>query len=80
MLGLSYIMPMFEGLNELIKFSLSRKCFVCFVIVKLCQVDLHCWYNDPYNAYLNDVFHGYQNLLNETFNVAMHERAPDLNT
>jgi hypothetical protein len=61
MLGLSCIMPMLKRLNELIKFSQSRECFVCdFVIdVKLCQVDLYCWYNDPQNAYLNDVFHGY---------------------
>ncbi len=81
MSGLSCIMPMFERLNELIKFSQSRECFVCdfFAIVKLCQVDLYCWYNDPYNAYLNDVFHGYWNLLNETFNVVVHEWALDLN-
>jgi len=47
--------------------------------MKLCQVDLYCWYNEPQNAYLSDVFHGYQNLLNETFGVVVHEWAPNLN-
>jgi hypothetical protein len=28
-LGLSCLMPMLEGLNEFIKFSQSRQCFVC---------------------------------------------------
>jgi hypothetical protein len=75
-------MPMFERLNELIKFSLSWECFVCdfVIIVKLCQIDLYYWYNDPQNAYLNDVLHGYWNLLNETYDVVVHEWAPNLDT
>jgi hypothetical protein len=40
---------------------------------------LYCWYNDPQNAYLSDVFHGYQKLLNEIFDVLVHEWALDLN-
>jgi hypothetical protein len=81
MLGLSCIMPMLEGLNELMKFSESHECFVCdFVVaIKLCHTNLYYWYNDPDNAYLSDVFHGYRNLLNETSNVVVHEWAPDLN-
>ncbi len=50
------------------------------LLLKLCQVDLYHWYNDPHNAYLSDVFHGYQNLLNETFDVVVHEWVTDLNT
>ncbi len=50
------------------------------LLLKLCQVDLYYWYNDPQNAYLSDVFHGYQNLLNETFDMVVHEWAIDLNT
>jgi hypothetical protein len=82
MLGFSCIMPMFEGLNELIKFSQSQKCFVCDFVaaVKICQTYVYCWSNDPQNAYLSNVFHGYQNLFNETFNVVVHEWAFDLNT
>ncbi len=48
--------------------------------LKLCKVDLHYWYNDPQNAYLSDVFHGYQNLLNEAFDVVVLECAINLNT
>ncbi len=68
-------MPMFEGLNELMKFSQSQECFVCdfVVVMKLCQTNLYYMYNDPHNAYLNDVFHGYRNLLDETSDVMMHE-------
>ncbi len=42
MLGLSSLMPMLEGLNELIKFSQSQQCLVCdFVFaMKLCQANL----------------------------------------
>jgi hypothetical protein len=82
MLGLSCIMPMLEGLNELMKFSRSQECFVCDFVVavkQLCHADLYYWYSDPHNAYLSDVFHGYRNLLNETSNVVVHEWAPDLN-
>jgi len=37
MFGLSCIVPLFEGLNELIKFSSSWQCLVCdfVVVVKL---------------------------------------------
>jgi hypothetical protein len=53
MMGLSCIMPMLEGLNELI----NLECFVCdfVVVVKLCQVDLYCWYNDPQNKWAPDL-------------------------
>jgi hypothetical protein len=42
MLGLSCLMPMPKGLNELIKFSQSQQCLICdFVFaVKLCQANL----------------------------------------
>lgn len=81
MLSLSCIMPMLEGLNELMKFSQSQECFVCYFVValKLCQANLYYQYNEPHNAYLSDVFHGYWNLLNETSNVVVHEWAPNLN-
>jgi hypothetical protein len=54
-------MPLFMGLNELIKFSKSRQCFVCDFVVamKLCHVDLYYWYIEPQNAYMGDVFNGY---------------------
>jgi hypothetical protein len=79
-LALSCIMPMLEGLNELMKFSQSQKCFVCdfVVVMKLCQTNLYYQYNDPHNAYLSDAFHRYRNLLNETSNVVVHEWAPNL--
>ncbi len=72
------IMFMLEGLNELIKFSQSQFCFVCdfVVVIKFCQVNLHHQYNDLRDAYMNDVFNGYRNLLNGTSNVMVHEWAP----
>jgi hypothetical protein len=38
MFRFSCIMPLFKGLNKLIKFSLTWQCFVCdfVVVVKLC--------------------------------------------
>jgi hypothetical protein len=47
--------------------------------MKLCQAYLYYWYNDPQNAYMSDVFHGYQKKLNETFDVVVHEWALNLN-
>jgi len=41
--------------------------------------NLYYWYNDPQNAYLSDVFHDYQNKLNEIFDVVVHEWALNLN-
>jgi len=37
------------------------------------------WYNDPQIVYMNDEFNGYQNLLNGTLDVMVHERVFDLN-
>ncbi len=48
--------------------------------MKLCQIDFYCWYNDPPTTYMNDVFHGYWNLLNIMSNVVVHESTPILNT
>jgi hypothetical protein len=81
MFGFSYIMPLLVGLNELIKFSKSRQCFVCDFVVamKLCHVDLYYWYTNPQNAYMGDVINGYRNLLNGTSDVVVHEWASDLN-
>jgi len=61
MFGFSCFMPTFKRLNELIKFSQSWQCLVCdFVFVmKLCQIDLYCWHNDPQTTSVDDVFHGY---------------------
>jgi len=72
------IMFMLEGLNELIKFSQSQYCFVCdfVVVIKFYQVNLHHQYNDLQDAYMNNVFNGYRNLLNGTSNVMVHEWAP----
>jgi len=41
MLGLFCLMPMLEGLNELIKFSQFQQCLVCdyVFVVKLCQAN-----------------------------------------
>jgi hypothetical protein len=71
-------MFMLEGLNELIKFSQSQYCFVCdfVVVIKFYQVNLHHQYNDLQDAYMNNVFNGYRNLLNGTSNVMVHEWAP----
>ncbi len=48
--------------------------------MKLCQVNIYCWYNDPHTAYMHDVFNGYHNLLNGTLDMVVHEWAHDLNT
>ncbi len=74
-------MPLLVGLNELIKISKPRQCFVCDFVapMKMCHIDLYCWYIDPHNAYMGDVFNGYWNLSNGTSNVVVQEWAFDLN-
>jgi hypothetical protein len=44
-----HILPMLDGLNELIKLSQSQLCFVCdlFLSMNLCQTYFYFWYNDP---------------------------------
>jgi len=49
------------------------------ITMKLCQVDLYYWYNDPQTAYMHDVFNEYCNLLNGTLDMVVHEWAHDLN-
>jgi hypothetical protein len=78
-----HILPMLDGLNELIKLSQFQLCFVCdlFLSMNLCQTYFYCWYNDPpYYLNINDVFHGYWNFLNIMSNVVLHELTPILNT
>jgi hypothetical protein len=35
-------------------------------MLKLCQTNIYCWYINPHNAYMGDVFNVYHNLLNGT--------------
>jgi hypothetical protein len=65
-LGLMYIMPTLEVINDLIKFAQSRDTFVCdFVgVVKMCFADLHTFYYDPKKKYTNEQFKGFANLVN----------------
>ncbi len=82
MFGLSYIVPLLEGLNKLIIFSFSWQWFVCdfVIVVKLCQTNFYCYYTDLQIAYMGDVFNGYENLPNGTLDVVVHEWALNLNT
>jgi len=80
MLGLFCLMTMFERWKEFIKISPSWKCFVCDFIyaIKLFQIYLYFWYNDPHIVYTDEMLNGYWNLLNETSNVVVLEWGFDL--
>jgi hypothetical protein len=75
-------MPFLEGLNELINSPNPKSALyvILLAIVKLCETNFYDWYIDPHNAYMDDVFNGYRNLLNGTLDVVVHEWAPNLNT
>ncbi len=47
--------------------------------MKFYNANFYYWYTNPHNAYMGDVFNGYQNLFHGTLNVVVHEWAPDLN-
>jgi hypothetical protein len=55
-LGLMYIMPTLEVINDLIKFAQSRDTFVCDFVgaMKMCSADLHTLYYDPKKKHTNE--------------------------
>jgi hypothetical protein len=61
-MGLMYIMPTLEVINDLIKIAQSCDTFVG--VVKMCSKDLHTLYYDPKKKYTNEHFKGFVNLVN----------------
>ncbi len=60
-LGLPCVLPMFESVNALMKFSQARDLFICdynqyIVVVKICQVDLYKMYSDPTTSFQHENF------------------------
>jgi hypothetical protein len=65
LLGLSYILPLLESIDALVKFAQMKDVSVCDLVatIKLCQSDIYMMYCDQTSKFTIDNFWVFKSLL-----------------